>query len=439
MKLQNATAYLVLIAIVVVGFVVYLLKAFSSPLVYGIDGPYYVLQVRHLLSHGCLKYLDPPLAFYVLAGFSVLFGDVFIGVKVGSIVFFLAASIPLFFLVERLGGRVDGLVAAASYVFSGYLVRLGFDFLKNAMGLLFLALFFYMVVRGFERDEFRYSLLASLTLIVVGLTHILDFGVGYGFAIILLVYGLFSKDKVLFKHAILPVVVGSIMLVAGFTVYTLMGGDPYKALNLLRLIGEEADTIMLSPWELAKTITPLILGVAGILLSTRLKTPARQVIIACSIILLALNTPLIPLQYLWRFNLMTVILAPIILGVLVGSIRDEKLSAITGLVIIGLLLPQFIVQLQTMHPSIPEKEYQELKQLIDKIPVNTLIITPDTRLRYWVETLYENVARRPPGPTPYPQLIVVDKNPIARKPWIPPRSIEYFKGEYIEAYLIQPS
>ncbi len=413
----------------------YLLKALSSPLVYGIDGPYYVLQVKYLLAHECLKYLDPPLAFYVLAGFSVLIGDVFLGVKIGSILVYLLASIPLFFLVRRLSSNVGGLVAASTYIFSGYLVRLGFDFLKNAMGLLPLSLFFYTVLRGLE-DDIRYSIAASVLLVVTGLTHILDFGVGYAFAILLLVFNIVFGNRRMLRHVLLPLVTGTLLLVAGFTVYTLMGGDPYKALNLLRLIGEEVDTVALTSWELAKTITPLILGLTGILLSMKFKGTRKKVLLVVSVILIALNIPLIPMQYLWRFNLMTAILAPIILGAIAGSVKDNIVAVIVGLVVVSLLLPQFIVQLQAAHPSIPEPEYQELKQLVEKIPENTLIITPDVRLRYWIETLYENVAGKPLGPTSYPQLVVFDRNPNARRPWIPPRAKEYYSGKYIEAYII---
>ncbi len=434
---RRVLVYIVLLLIILVGFTVYLLKALSSPLVYGIDGPYYVLQVKYLLAHGGLKYLDPPLAFYLLTDFSVLVGDVFLGVKVGSILVYLLAAVPLFFLVKKLSNSIGGLVAASSYIFSSYLVRLGFDFLKNAMGLLFLSVFFYMVLRGLKEDNIQYSIIAAILLVVTGLTHILDFGVGYVFILLLLAYNVFSRNREALRHVLLPLATGTLLLVAGFTVYTVMGGDPYKALNFLRLLGEEVYTVALTPWELAKTITPLILGAVGILLSVKkLKGAEKQVLLAVSVMLIVLNIPLIPMQYLWRFNLMTAVLAPIILGVVTGLIRDNTLAVIVGLIVVGLLLPQFIVQLQAMHPSIPEPEYQELKQLVEKIPKNTLIITPDTRLRYWIETLYENVARKPPGPTPYPQLIVFDKNPNTRKPWIPPRARIYYRGEYVEAYII---
>jgi len=64
---------------------IYLAKEFSTPLLYGIDGPYYYIQVSHLLTEGFLKYSDPPLSFYILAAFSVMLKDVVSGVKVGSV------------------------------------------------------------------------------------------------------------------------------------------------------------------------------------------------------------------------------------------------------------------------------------------------------------------------------------------------------------------
>lgn len=55
------------------GFVFYLWVFVRNPLIPGIDGPYYLIQVRSLLQTGKLVYGDPPLTFYLLAFFCLAF------------------------------------------------------------------------------------------------------------------------------------------------------------------------------------------------------------------------------------------------------------------------------------------------------------------------------------------------------------------------------
>ncbi len=55
----------------------YVIKQFSSPLLYGIDGPYYYIQISSILNSGVPKYPDPPLSFYILTAFSIILGDIY--------------------------------------------------------------------------------------------------------------------------------------------------------------------------------------------------------------------------------------------------------------------------------------------------------------------------------------------------------------------------
>ncbi|MFX1535107.1 MAG: hypothetical protein ACFFDI_12855 [Promethearchaeota archaeon] len=53
------------------------------PISYGPDGPYYDIQVRHILRTGFPDSNDPPLVYYYLIPFVLLIGDSYIGVKIG--------------------------------------------------------------------------------------------------------------------------------------------------------------------------------------------------------------------------------------------------------------------------------------------------------------------------------------------------------------------
>jgi len=51
---------------------------------------------------------------------------------------------------------------------------------------------------------------------------------------------------------------------------------------------------------------------------------------------------MIPKDFLWRFNLMSSILIPTIIGALIGFIENLKGKLLVSLIIIGFLILQFI-------------------------------------------------------------------------------------------------
>ncbi len=67
-------------------FLFTLLIQLRSPLVFMIDGPYYIAQYRYLRYTGGMHYPDPPLAFMILYPFEyvtdVVFGSPYLGLKV---------------------------------------------------------------------------------------------------------------------------------------------------------------------------------------------------------------------------------------------------------------------------------------------------------------------------------------------------------------------
>ena len=91
------TEFIIITVLVVLLTYIYLLKEFSTPLLYGIDGPYYYIQVSSILASAQMKYLDPPLSFYIPKAYSILLGDVIAGIKVGSVIMTLLATYAILF------------------------------------------------------------------------------------------------------------------------------------------------------------------------------------------------------------------------------------------------------------------------------------------------------------------------------------------------------
>ena len=433
--------------IFITAFYVYEVKEFSTPLLFGIDGPYYYVQVSSLLNSGSLKYPDPPLAFYVLAFFSIIFNDVFIGVKVGSVFIVLLALYAIYYLVKEITNPIGGLAACLFYAFSPALVRMSFDLIKNAMGLTFLSFTLLFLYFAINRRKMIYSLLASIFVILTGLTHILDFMVAY--MVLLIVFIMSIRSRSIAKYTAIPFIFSSIILLLGFMVYSLMGGDPYRIISFINSILHAREFItFINVLLKANIILPIIVGVSGIILSAKIREIAgKYVMLALSIILILLNLPFIPHQYLWRFNLMTAILLPLILGVIIGHINGVRSSILVFMVVLGFMLPQFMSQYNFLRPSISLEEYNELKQLALIIPDNTFLVVPDVRLKYWVETLIQNVVKTPKDvPIGYQAILIFEKRPldfkkhthIIRQPRPPSRAKLFFSGEFIEAYILPP-
>ena len=176
---KNRVDICLVFSVFLLGFLYYMWIFFRSRLITGVDGPYYLIQVRELFRVGSLVYGDPPLTFYLLAFFSLLLGDIMLGVKVGVSFFCALSTIPAFFLMKRVGkGRLAGFFAMLLVVFSAPYIRMMTDFMKNAVGICWLLAFiYYLHDLAFSGLKKRSLAFATFFLVLTDLTHILDFGV----------------------------------------------------------------------------------------------------------------------------------------------------------------------------------------------------------------------------------------------------------------------
>lgn len=86
-KWINKNNILVSSILFIVSLIYYVAYEFRFPLVYGIDGPYYLIQIEHIEKTGTMYYGDPPLTFYVLYAIYVIVRNSTLAVKIGGIVF----------------------------------------------------------------------------------------------------------------------------------------------------------------------------------------------------------------------------------------------------------------------------------------------------------------------------------------------------------------
>ncbi len=426
--------------VVIVAFILYEMKEFSMPLLYGIDGPYYYVQVNSILKRGTLLYQDPPLAFYILTGFSLLLGDVMAGIKVGSMLVTLLGAFAIYYLIREMTNEIGGIAGSIFYVANPWMVRMSMELIKNAMGLTFLSFTLLFTYLSVKRKDYRFSLLSSLFIVLTGLTHVLDFGVAM--AILFLAFLFHIKDRESLKILSLPLIFALVLLSLGFTT-NIMGGDPYKGVAFLQELMSKkpepiAKPIPAKPVKggqrgLLDIIYSITIALAGLVLSIKAPRPTKEFLFSSSLILLALAFPFNPANFLWRFDLMTAVLAPLILGIVIGEIKDPKTAVVVALIIFGLLLPLVLSQAFAIRPSIPLEEYRELEDLVYRLEGKYALVVPSPRLLYWVQAVDLNAVRSPHDVNGSKMVVIVDR----RSPHMPiPLGRLIYRGRFIGAYLI---
>ena len=126
---------------------------FSTPLVPGINGAYYLVQARALLEQGKLGIPDLPLTFWVDAALAKLIqlvsgtsleASIILAVKLEDSILPALVALPVFALVRRWSSRVGGglwLPTCAALAVACGAPALGMvgDFQKNSLGLVWLA------------------------------------------------------------------------------------------------------------------------------------------------------------------------------------------------------------------------------------------------------------------------------------------------------------
>ncbi len=408
MKSVTKNEYLILALIFILGFSFYLYILTRHALIYGIDGPYYLLQVEGLLETGRLKYGDPPLAFFIFAFFTLIFsGDITLGIRVGLALFSALSVFPIYFWVKKASNsQFCGMIAMFVCIFAAPHVRMMNDLLKNAVGIFFLLCFiYYLHLMAVEnKNDKRNLLCATLFLLLTGITHILDFGVAllflitYGFTAVLLL----ENWRKFVKHACILLVIVSLFAAGALIVFPSLFTDFFKGLGFLRDLfseaaGEASPLLFLFNPVSGSFILPVLL--VGAILSFHEWRNRNKIetltIVAVTIVGTLLSFPLIPAEWLWRFLLMEFIPMAFILGYIFSKIEKGMTLLIVLFLCVFPLVLQGIVISGSMRPTIGEEDYHQLEIIDTYVPPNSTIIV-DFRYGYWVEYVTgADIAKKP--------------------------------------------
>ncbi len=389
--------------------VFYLWVLLKPPLIPGIDGPYYLIQVEAILAGKGMVYGDPPLVFYVASLLAFIFGDTRLGVSVAVAFFCGLSSVPTYLLAKKITGNEVAAVASAIVVsFSPQMVRMASDLMKNASGVCFLMLSIYFLHISVIDKSFRHAIIATITSYLAFLTHSLDFAYTLLYIFSYLIIGLIvvkEKKKFLGVWSIIPLVLGIVVGISA-SLFPWHFSDIHKGVAFVKDIlfptsvsrgkrgpGGPPSPILSPSFMSVGYSIPFI--VAGIFLFVdsfpgerkRLKKGETFIIFA-SIIggLLGILPALLGLrEWAWRFMLMEHVPVGILAGVIVSRIKSRYSAAALAVVIIIPILAQTLQVAESVRPSIPYEGYLDLLEIKDIIGYGSPYVPRCRFSRYWFE------------------------------------------------------
>lgn len=384
------------------GFYLFILTRY--PLIYGSDGPYYLLQVNSLLENGHLEYGDPPLSFFIFSFFTLLFNeDITFGIRFSVALFSALTAIPLYFWTKKVtNSQFSGYISMFACTFSAPHIRLLHGALKNAVGTFFLMCFlYYLYSIVVEKVNRRDLIIVTIFLILTASTHVLDLGVALLFLmlypIIALLFNINEKKYLLENIGLLVSVILIFSLITYFSFPTLFSDftKGFSFLNDFVFKKSQGNAIeyLLRPFEGIFIIPILLIGLIASIydVKTHKKTEAVT-IITVTIIGLLLSFPTIPDNWFIRFILMEFIPMAYIVGYVSSKVQSNMISQIIFFSFMLLLIYQSVVYSRRLGPSITVEEHQEIQLIAQFISPNSIIVSP--RHRYWIQYITKsNISR----------------------------------------------
>jgi len=395
---------LYLVLIVIFGFILYLYILTRYVLIYGVDGPYYLIQVRSILETGKLKYDDPPLALYIFTLFTLLFGgNLTLGIKVGTAFFSALSAAPFYFWVKKVTkSQIPGYLASLGCILSSLHLLLINSYLKMVVGTFFLFCFiYYLHCMLTEKGGIRTLIMAISFMVLTGATHAIVFLVAFLFLVLYaIVYRLlWAGEKKVMRNLEILLFMAFFFIIVTPIVLPFFFKDYYQALDLALSpfyrfrpqtfsSSEIISRFLLDPMSGAAVLAAIIFGIALWIYEWRAgKKEAVLAIAPVTVVGLLLLTPFIPLEWIWRFLYMEFITIAFVLGYGFSKIQSKSILFVIALFLcFSPIIIQTVDASKTLMPTIREEDYYEIEEMRQYIPPKSVIIV-NPFYSYWVEYL----------------------------------------------------
>ncbi len=363
----------------------YLYAYFRTPLIPMIDGPYYASQLLWIAKYGTLRHPDPPLTFYLLLPFYWLTGDNILAVKIGAPFLVSLAFLPAFLFLREVE-EFEGAAAAGALAFtlSEYTVRMVTDFVKNAVGLIWIFSWMLFSYRYQKNGNWRDLVGAVASVMLAMLTHILDFG----FIVAVSIVQLFMKRD---KRSTLLAAFSLAFLALAFFQPWIVGGDIFKGIAFVEEVSEgETGRVRASA---PVRMTDLIPYAASLLLVVVWLKGGEALYGAVGIVSLLMNIPFYGWKWIMRFRNMT----GIPLGTSLGNAHSlaGRKGFYLSILALALISSSGLQLASSVHPTIDLETYEEMRYIFSRFTGEVYV--PDVKVRYWAETISLSVGSSPQG------------------------------------------
>ncbi len=407
----------------------------STPLVQGMNGAYYLVQSRSLIEKFALAIPDLPLVFIIQACFAKvvhwcsflsLNDSVLFAVKSVDSVLPALSVIPIMLLGSRWskGDKVDlGIIALGALLVPAgapSLMMVG-DFEKNSLGLALLCTLAWALHRWAAEPTRQRMLVAVSLLGLIGITHIGVLGttlIFVGFSLIALAIA-HGREGML-KVAKLALFAAPVIIVAASLVFWKF--DPSRVQKLIHAFSEPSDYLSSSPGPGGMSGGPGMMGPPGMggsgmfvyapmvgfalaaipalaLVWWKRKTIGIEniaVITGAALTVIAITGPWVQGDKVMRFQLNAVPLAMLCLLFALLQIPHRWARGVPGLLIlIAALTPTAMKLRDGARPIITVAAQAELKTLAASVehPESTLIVARHG-LEWWTAwTLHTHIAQ----------------------------------------------
>ena len=367
---------------------------FRLPLVYGMDGAWYLSRTKETLQYGLpqpFSFSGTPPIFFWLSAFVALFAEINAAVKIVAAVTNSLMVFTMFILVKHLTKKTSiALIAASLTVFTLPFLRLMETLYKNALAVVFIPLFLYFFLRAREGKKYLVPCVVSAGLIL--LSHPQTFTVAVTLLVVMLAFEVGFTRRMPWADVKSLVLLGLIIACASlpFIGEILWAAGALNTESELTM-GRISDLNVL--WQGYGFLW--IPCAIGFIISLRhsLKTKKRTYLLPVSWFLFAIIMTQ-PLLTDFTSRMMFISFFPV--AILIGVFLNETKSKLKTAAFIAAIVLVFIAALVTfwnagnsMRPLIREDEVPIFLEMKKSVPENSIIIMSHWGIRYWTEYLTE--------------------------------------------------
>ncbi len=398
---------------------------FGSDLMPGMNGAYYLVQVRAILEKGHLGEHDMPLTFWLQAGLTLVVRTVsrldlepaiVLASKLFDSVVPALAAVPAFLLAIRWPGSKHsvwaGIAAATLAAFSsGSLSMIG-NFQKNAFGMVLVLWCAFCLQQGLARNSWRYLTLTAIFLGLVGITHIGAFGVTLTLVVLTgIAWALLVTRKPV--RALMVIAGGAVGIGGLLGLLTLLGDSSriaklvtylktplslFSFRNLTAITRSGPGSSGTGSWLSVLFFGGLAACTVAVLIWRRhdVQPWERALVASAALLTLFLSSPFLSQDMSSRFMLMTFAPAVILVGFLFargGTVITRSAVTVVTLAVVLLAVPSVVRSVSS--PTIAQASYAELQSLqAQGSDSSTTLIIARHGLEWWAAwALHTDVAQ----------------------------------------------